>query len=84
MANYEYKYEMEMKDGKIWRVSEFDGGGMMINGDSYEVFFYDHHDKLRCVKQNDIISVHHRGTEDVFDDFGNKFIGQHPYAEVTK
>lgn len=83
MSKYEYKYEMTMKDGTIWRVNEFDGGGMMITGDSYEVFFYDHKDKLRCVKQNDIISVFHRGTEDVFDDFGNRFIGKHPYAEAA-
>lgn len=75
-----WNYEMTMKDETVWRVKEFDGGGMHINGDSYEVFFYDHKDKLRCVKQNDVVSVLDRDGN-VFDDFGNKFIGKHPYAK---
>lgn len=81
---YEYAYDLTMKDGTKWRVSSFDGGGMMVNGDSYEVFFYDDKGKLRCVRQNDIVSVFHKGTQDVFDDFGNKLIGKHPYPETEK
>lgn len=75
-----YKYEMTMKDETVWRVQEFDGGGMMINGDGYEVFFYDHKNNLRCVKQNDIISVLDKDGEP-FADFGNPYIGKHPYVK---
>lgn len=75
-----WNYEMTMKDETVWRVKEFDGGGMHINGDSYEVFFYDHKDKLRCVKQNDVVSVLDR-EGNTFADFGNPYIGKHPYVK---
>lgn len=75
-----YNYEMTMKNETVWRVKEFDGGGMNLNGDSYEIFFLDHKDKMRCVKQNDVVSVVDRDGEP-FADFGNPYIGNHPYAK---
>ena len=75
-----WNYEMTMKDEKVWRVKEFDGGGMSINADSYEIFFFDHKDKMRCVKQNDVVSVLDREGQ-IFTDFGNPWLGKHPYAK---
>lgn len=72
-----YNYKMTMKDQRVWLVNEFDGGGMELGG-NYEVFFLDHKDKMRCVKQNQIVSVVDNDGE-IYEDFGNKFIEDHPY-----
>lgn len=75
-----YSYLMTMKDGTEWRVRKFDGGGMNLNGDNYDVFFFDHKGNMRCALQNNIVSVIDIKTKKPYVNFGNRSIGKHPYA----
>lgn len=75
-----HKYLMTMKDGTEWKVRSFSDGLMTLNGDNYEIFFFDERDKKRCVKQNDVVSVVDKNGKQ-YEKFGNKNIGKHPYAK---